>query len=86
MHMITATDARSRRSARLTDLRNLPPTLTVPDAGRIGWGLSRATSYQMHQRGEFPCPVLQIGSRFHVRTADLANALGIDPAALLSED
>lgn len=82
---MTTNTATPQRTARLSDLRNLPPTLTLPVAGRIGWGLARATAYQLHQQGEFPCPVVVIGARFYVRTADLARALGIDPTALLDD-
>lgn len=74
-----------QRTGRLSDLRNLPPVVSLPLAGRLGWGLSRAAAYQMHARGEFPCPVLTIGQRYRVRTADLAKALGIDPSALLND-
>ncbi|MCM3614371.1 hypothetical protein M3672_07945 [Microbacterium enclense] len=80
---MTKTDTTPRRTGRLADLRALPPTITLPTAGKMGWGLSRAASYQLHQLGNFPCPVVTVGARFHVRTADLARALGIDPALLL---
>ena len=72
-----------RRTSRLHELRTLPPTLSLPTAGRFGWGLSRAASYALNAHGDFPCPVQRIGERFHVRTADLAAALGLDPAELL---
>lgn len=72
-----------RGAATLSDLRQLPPTVSLPVAGRFGWGLSRAASYSLNMQGAFPCPVLKVGERFHVRVADLAAALGIDPAALL---
>lgn len=61
----------------------MPATISVPKAGAFAWGFNRATSYALNARGEFPCEVVKIGERFHVRTADLARALGIDPAALL---
>ncbi|MDT0117782.1 hypothetical protein Q9R20_12375 [Microbacterium sp. PRF11] len=82
---MTNTDTTPRRTSRLADLRALPPTVTIPVAGRIGWGLSRAAAYQLHQAGAFPCAVVKVGARFHVRTADLARGLGIDPALLLAE-
>ncbi len=80
---VTGAIAARRGSATLADLRGLPPTVSLPVAGRFGWGLSRAASYGLNTQGAFPCPVLRVGERFHVRTADLAAALGVDPAALL---
>lgn len=69
----------------LADLRRLPPTVSLPTAGRF-FRLGRAKAYELHTAGAFPCAVLQIGERYHVRTADLAAALGIDPSALLVND
>lgn len=78
------TEPASLARSTLADLRRERPTLSLPQAGRY-FRLSRAKSYELHARGQFPCAVLQIGERYHVRTADLAAALGIDPAALLRE-
>lgn len=78
------TEPHSLGRSSLVDLRHERPTLSLPRAGRY-FSLSRAKSYELNAQGRFPCPVLQIGERFHVRTADLAAALGIDPAALLVE-
>lgn len=65
-------------------LATLPATLSIPEAGRAGWGLSRAMAYELAQRGEFPCEVVSIGARFHVRTADMMRALGLDPDVMLA--
>lgn len=85
----TATEKRApygdRRTARLSDLRDLPPVVSLPLAGRIGWGLSRPKSYALNQQGQFPCEVLRLGDRYRVRTTDLARALGVDPADLLRD-
>lgn len=80
---MTTNATTTRRTSRLAELRTMPPTVPLPTAGRFGWGLSRAASYALNAVGEFPCPVQRIGERFHVRTADLAAALGLDPAELL---
>lgn len=82
---MTTTAPDTRRTARLAELRDFPPTVPLPTAGRFGWGLSRAASYALNASGEFPCSVQRVGERFHVRTADLAAALGIDPAVLLKD-
>jgi hypothetical protein len=66
------------------DLATLPATMTIPEAGRRGWGLSRAKSYELAGRGEFPCEVRKLGGRFHVRAADLLRALGLDPELVLT--
>ncbi|WP_157813952.1 hypothetical protein [Microbacterium sp. BR1] len=62
----------------LLDLLNLPATINVPTAGRIGWGLSRARSYELAAQDAFPCPVVKLGERFFVRSSDLLRSLGID--------
>ncbi|SKC50517.1 hypothetical protein [Plantibacter cousiniae (nom. nud.)] len=71
-------------TSQLARLRDLPATVTLPVAGTF-FGLSRAGSYLLHQRGQFPCPVRQIGSRYVVTQADLAEALGVSVAALLAD-
>ncbi len=68
----------------LRDLATAPPTMNVPQAGRY-FGLTRAKAYQLHAEGSFPVPVLTLGQRYLVRTADLARALGLDPAVLLTD-
>ena len=67
-----------------SDLSTLPPVMTVPEAGKRGWNMSRATAYGLASRGEFPTPIQRIGSRYYVRSADLLRALGLDPELLLS--
>lgn len=72
-----------RRPKAFGDLADLPATMTVPDAGRRGWGLSRAKAYELAAAGQFPCQVQRLGSRLVVRAADLLRALGLDPEAVL---
>lgn len=72
-----------RQARSFGDLASLPATMTVWEAGRVGWGLSRQKSYELAQRGEFPCNVLRLGSRYVVRAADVLRALGFDPEAVL---
>jgi hypothetical protein len=45
----------------MTDDNDAPKTLTVPDAGRIYFSLSRAASYAAASRGDLP--VLRLGKR-----------------------
>lgn len=83
MEATTENAATSPRTIPLADLRDIPTRLTVPAAGRLIAGLSRAKSYELHQLGEFPAPVQRVGARFYVRGADVLRALGIDPEAVV---
>ena len=56
----------------LDDIRTGPPTLDVATAGRL-LGISRSYAFELARRGEFPCRLLKVGSRYRVpRTALLA--------------
>lgn len=50
------------------------PTLSVEQAGRL-LGLSRSGSYASVQRGEIP--ILRLGRKFRVPTAELRKMLGL---------
>lgn len=52
---------------------SITPTLTVAHAARL-LGVSRASAYAAAQRGEIP--VIRIGHRLVVPTADLCRLLG----------
>lgn len=67
----------------LAQLRELGATCGVSVGGSF-FGLSRPHSYRLVQQGEFPVPVLRVGSRMMIRTADLARALGVEPWELLT--
>lgn len=77
------TTATPPRDIPIGELRDIPARMTIPAAGRLIAGLSRARSYELAQRGEFPAPVQRIGERYHVRGADVLRALGFDPEAVL---
>lgn len=51
------------------------PTLSVPDAGAVFYGLSRNGSYEAAKRGDFP--TIKIGRKIMVPVAPLAEKLGI---------
>ncbi len=63
------------------DLTNLPPTISVEEAGRI-LGLSRPSAYaaanQYLETGH-GIPALRFGHRLRVPTAQLLDLIGIDP-------
>jgi hypothetical protein len=47
-----------------------------PDAARP-FDVARTRSFQLAHAGTFPVPVLRIGGRWMVRTADLRRQLGL---------
>jgi hypothetical protein len=63
------------------DLKELlsHPTATVPDVGRICYGLSRNGSYNAADRGEIP--TIKIGRLLKVPTSTLRAKLGLGEAA-----
>ena len=58
----------------LDDLSGLPPTLTVPHAGRLV-GLGRDAAYRAAAAGELP--TIKFGRRLFVLTARLLELLGV---------
>lgn len=56
-------------------LLDLPPTLTVPEAGEL-LGLSRSAAYRAVDAGELP--VIRFGGRLRVPTPRLLSMLGAD--------
>ncbi|WP_245667603.1 hypothetical protein [Actinomadura macra] len=55
----------------------LPVAFDLVTAGRA-WDLGRTKSHELARAGEFPCPVLRIGSQYRVTRADLLRSLGIE--------
>jgi hypothetical protein len=55
------------------------PTASVPDVGRVCFGLSRNGSYDAAKRGDFP--TIEIGRLLKVPTSALRKQLGIESAA-----
>lgn len=58
----------------------LPVTMSVPDAGRL-FGYGRAGAYAAAKDGRFPLPVISLGRRMVVATADVLRLLHIDEHA-----
>ena len=70
---------RKRSTMSREELDALGVSTTIPLAGRA-FGLARDAAYDLHKRGQFPCPVLQVGERFVVPVAGIRAALGLsDP-------
>lgn len=59
------------------DIRALGPTTDLETAGRP-FGIGRNVAYQLNARGQFPVPVLRVGRKYRVRTADILRELGYD--------
>lgn len=51
------------------------PTISVPDAGRLFFGLGRNAAYNAAERGDFG--TIKIGGRVVVPVAPLAEKLGL---------
>ncbi|NML73580.1 helix-turn-helix domain-containing protein [Rhizobium sp. S-51] len=51
------------------------PTITVPDAGALFFGLSRNAAYEAAKRGDFE--TIRVGGRIVVPVAPLAQRLGL---------
>jgi hypothetical protein len=62
------------------ELLALPTTVDVPTAARA-LNIGRTLAYQLARAGQFPVPVLRLGSRYRVVTSGLLVALGVPPAA-----
>lgn len=66
------------RSWTAPEVAALPVVIDLPTAGAV-LGMSRGQAYELHRRGEFPVPVLQMGSRYRVVTARVRELLGVEP-------
>jgi hypothetical protein len=67
-----------RRSQGLTkaQLLALPAWVDIPTACQA-LGIGKTVGYELAQRGEFPVPVLKVGSRYRVPTSHLLSLAGV---------
>lgn len=65
-------------SARSTDrlLADAGPTVGIETVAKC-YGIHRTTAYELAQRGELGVPVLRLGRRLRVPTAELRRVLGL---------
>jgi hypothetical protein len=63
----------------LEELRALPVSVDLPTAGRA-FGIGRTKAHELARRGEFPCQVLRVGTKYRVPRAAIFEALGLNPA------
>lgn len=73
----------SARGDMVTKLTELPPTISVEDAGEI-LGISRRAAYRAAERGEIP--TFRIGRRLLVPTAKLLGLLGVSVEGEVEQD
>ncbi|MER5227340.1 hypothetical protein ABT032_44710 [Streptomyces flaveus] len=60
------------------ELLSLPVTVDVETAGRA-FGLGRTVAYRLARDGEFPVPVMRVGNKYRVSSAELWRALRVSP-------
>ncbi|WP_187361167.1 hypothetical protein [Phytoactinopolyspora mesophila] len=68
------------------EIRTFPAAVPLVDAGRA-FGLGRTKTHELARAGEFPVPLIKIGSSYRARRSDILDALGIvdaEPAATAS--
>jgi len=59
-------------------IRALGAVTDLPTAASI-FGLGRALAYELAKNGEFPVPVIRVGSRYRVPVAPILAALRLAP-------
>ena len=58
-------------------------TLSLAEAARV-LGIHRSTAWELYRRGEFPVPVLRIGTRLRVTKVQLSRYLNDLPESAMS--
>ncbi|WP_030464625.1 helix-turn-helix domain-containing protein [Kitasatospora sp. NRRL B-11411] len=64
---------------------DLPLSIDLRTAARA-IGVCPDTAYRLIRLGAFPCPVLRLGRRYRIATADLLRALGIEERPVYATD
>lgn len=78
---MTSTATRPPAHAWTTeDVLALPVTVDLLTAGEV-LGMQRTATYRTARSGRFPVPLIRVGSRYRVASADLRRALGLAPTA-----
>ena len=60
----------------LAEIHGLPAVTDLVTAGRA-LGIGRTRAYELARAGQFPCPVIRVGSTWRVPTAGLLVLLGL---------
>ncbi|MFJ6996641.1 helix-turn-helix domain-containing protein [Streptomyces sp. NPDC003090] len=64
---------------------DLPLSVDLRTAARA-FDICPGTAYNLIRLGRFPCPVLRIGRRYRIATAQLLRALGIEERPVYAVD
>ena len=64
-------------SLTVEQVRALPAAVDLVTAGRA-FGVGRTKAHELARAGEWPTPLLRLGTRYRVRRSDLLELLGID--------
>jgi hypothetical protein len=59
------------------EIRALGVRTDIETAASI-WGIGRTKAFELAQTGEFPSPVVRVGSRYVVLVTPMLRALGLD--------
>jgi hypothetical protein len=59
-----------------SELLALPPAVPL-EIGNRALDIGRTKGYELARRGEYPCKLLRVGSKYRVITADLWRLLGV---------
>jgi hypothetical protein len=64
------------RGLSIAEIGRLPAVTDLVTAGQA-LGLGRTKAYQLARAGQFPCPVIRVGTTYLVPTAGLLAVLGL---------
>lgn len=78
-------NARSGPPVGFAEAFDLPLTVDLRTAARA-IGVCPGTAYKLIRLGAFPCPVLRVGRRYRIATAELLRALGIEERPVYASD
>ena len=67
------------------ELFELPVSVDLETAGRA-FGIGRTKAFELARADQFPVPVLRVGAKYRVTRTSILKALGVEPAAAVSQD
>lgn len=67
---------------KYAEVPDLPTVVDIVTAARA-LGLSRSHAYELAKRGDFPCRVIRVGTRYRVPTASLLRLIEVEDVAAL---
>jgi excisionase family DNA binding protein len=62
---------------KYAEVADLPTVVDIVTAARV-LGLSRSHAYELAKRGDFPCRVIRVGTRYRVPTACLLRLIEVE--------